>query len=211
MYENIIVIILILLFVVFYKDDKKTWYQCKINDKGSQLFRNALTNNNIKRTNDDNWDIILPCNQNYTYGSLKKIKIKNNKQIIPYMSNSGIIGNKDLLWKSLLKYYGRTGAETIMPETYILPNDLKIFMKRYKKKTYFVLKNEKQRQEGILITNDITKIKNHKNDGYLVVQKYLGTPLTFRGYKFNLRFYLIHIVNPHNTSSYIFNDLIFKK
>ena len=83
----------------------KKWYQCKIDDYGTRILRQILNDNNILRTYEEDWDIILPCNQSYKYNDLKKINVTNPYQIISFMSNSGILGSKERLWKNLLSYY----------------------------------------------------------------------------------------------------------
>lgn len=187
-------------------EKSKKWYQCKIDDKGSRLIRNLLEKYNIVRTFGTDWNIILPCNQNYKYKDLTKINVNNQQQIISYMSGSGVLGSKERLWKNLLNYYGRYKAETIMPPTYIFPQDTEIFFKRFNKNNTYILKNEKQRQNGLKITKNKNEIVNHHKLGYCIVQQYLGNSLKYNEKKINLRIYLLHVVGKHNTNAYIYDD-----
>ena len=184
----------------------KKWYQCKIDDKGTQIIKHVLNKNNITRTYDTKWDIILPCNQNYKYDDLIKINVNNSEQIISFMSNSGILGSKERLWKNLKSYYGRKKAETIMPPTYIFPQDAKLFHDKPNKSNTFVLKSERQRQGGIKITRNVDDVVNHSKLGYCLVQEYLHNSLGYLGKKINLRIYLVYVVGKNSNSTYIYDD-----
>jgi len=181
------------------------WYQCK-QDNGFKIFKKAMSNNKINKTNKNDWDIILPCKHKYDKNALDQIKINDSSQIISIVSQSGILGSKKTLWITLYNFYGRNIAQNIMPPSYIFPKDIQEFKKNYKKGQYYILKQEKQRQTGLKLSNSYNEIVNSWKDSYVVAQKYLNNCLTYKGYKINLRIYLVYICKGTNKMAYIFND-----
>ena len=82
-----------------------------------------------------------------------------------------------------------------MPETYLLENssDMNLFINRYKKNKYYILKKNLQRKLGLLLTKDLNEITNSKNNGFLLVQEYLPNILTINKRKLNIRIYFVVI------------------
>jgi tubulin polyglutamylase TTLL1 len=211
-------IILFIFFLLIYIDhidnvnkvdntDKKLkWYKCKDDKYTNLLFINALTERDYERTNDNDWDIYLYCKNDFSNKTLNNIKITNNNQKIYYVDNNAYLGNKRMLWSNLDIFYGRAIAETIMPSTYIFPKDHKIFLKRHVVHSYYILKNEKQRQEGLRLTNNIGEVRDYDKNGYKFIQKYISDPLLYKGHKLNFRIYLVVICKNNKVTAYIYND-----
>lgn len=205
----IIVIIVIYLTKKDHKYQYKTFYQCTKGDSTNKLAHYMLKNSGIIRTdNQDGSDIIFACNSKYSEKYLKSIKITNPYQIVGFVYKNGILGSKQTLWKVLESYYGRDKASTIMPPSYIFPKDDKLFKKTFDSSKTYVLKSEKQRQQGISLTSSYDDVVNSKNNGFVVVQQYIDNPLTYHGYKLNFRVYLIVVCEPKQgvESAYIFDD-----
>ena len=185
----------------------KTWYQCKNGDKVNKLFQNILINNNLERTYGQDWDIYFPCNSDYSEKGFVKIKPSNKNQVVSYISRNGILGSKENIWKMLNKYYGRNDASTIMPRSYIFPNDKSIFAKEYLSTKHYIMKTEAQRQTGLKLSNNFDEIINSRdNGGYKIVQEYVDNPLLYKGYKLNFRIYLLVVCCGKNKEGYIFYD-----
>ncbi len=171
-----------------------------------EFFRNVLDNIKIKQ-NDITPKYVLPLDSKYSVKAFNDSYIKYKPDVIFFIRKNNVLGGKVQLWESLRKYYGRDIASTIMPETFIFPKNTVPFNRKYKKGNYYILKNKKQRQEGIKLTNNYKEIMNHKKNGYSLVQTTLTNPLLYKGYKFNVRIYLVVICdNKNNVNSYIYND-----
>lgn len=168
-------------------------------------FRNVLNNIGIK-SNKTSPKYVLPLNSNYTAEAFYETYIKYKPDVIFFIRNNHVLGGKVYLWESLKKKHGREIASTIMPETFILPRNRIQFNKKYKKGNYYILKNKKQRQLGIKLTNNYEEILAHKKDGYTLVQTMLTDPLVYKGLKFNIRIYLIVICDRKKIDAYFYNN-----
>lgn len=196
----ITIIIIILLFTISCKNKEKTWYQCR-GKQTQKLFKETLLQNGYKRTYDkQNCDIYLPCKN--TMNEFNKLS-KNKKEIIMMLPNNWIIGTKKYLWHILEQTYGRQFAKTIMPNTYIMPKDIELLKKNYK--GTYILKQEKQRQQGLLLSNNINHILNNI-DKYKVVQKYDNNTMLFKNKKINIRIYLLLVCENGQLKGYCFDD-----
>jgi len=111
-----------------------------------------------------------------------------------------IYDNKTL-WLLLYNHYGRNIAEYIMPPIYIFPLDYKIFKQRYKKKSYYILKSEKQKKMTLRLTNNKDEILLYKTNKYLYVQEHIKNPLLFNNYKITFTLYVAI-----NNNAYLYND-----
>ena len=111
---------------------------------------------NLKKNNDD-WFMYYPCGYTNAEKEIKTIKILNKDQKIFMIDGCDYIVSKLMLWYILEKTYGRNVAGKILPRSYLSYklNDMIKFWYFYKKKmkknksSIFILKNDKQRQEGI--------------------------------------------------------------
>jgi hypothetical protein len=199
---------ILLIIYLNYPKKKLLWYKCEKDKHTNNMFINALTANNYDRTWDNDWDIYLHCNDDFSNKTLNNIHKNNKNQKIFYINNSFRLGMKKELWFSLYNYYGRKIAETIIPPIYIFPKDFSLFKSRHEPNNYYILKNEKQRQEGIRLTKNINEIIHYKKNGYNFVQKYIQNPLLYNNYKLNFRIYLVIIHKNDNINSYVYNDVI---
>lgn len=211
----IIIALVIIIYIIFYflinrnytnKHIYKKWYQCLNNNSGLNLFRNVLENNNVKRTYGNDWDVYLPCKNNYSEKEFVKIKTNNPNQQVSYISRNGVIGSKQYIWKMLVRSYGRDKSKNIMPESFIFPQDLKEFNKSYKKNKLYMMKSEKQRQTGLKLSNNYNEIINSHKNGYKIVQEYIYDSLTYNNYKLNFRIYILIVCNGFRKNTFIYND-----
>lgn len=138
----------------------------------------------------------------------------NNDYIFDFVGFHGVIDNKVRLWIKLKEYYGRNISDTIMPKTYLIPNDYDLFMEEYKEGNKYILKNSFGGARSALT---ITKNKNeivkyfqdnmnnnydpykcddavcHSSVKYNVIQEYIEPEFLIKGHKFGLRMFLILI------------------
>ncbi len=174
-------------------------------DKQFVYFRNVLNNIGIEKNNVSP-KYVLPLNSNYTNEAFNETYNKYKPDVMFFIRNNHVLGGKVYLWESLKKKYGRDIASTIMPETFILPRNKIQFHKKYKKGNYYILKNKKQRQLGLKLTNNYKEIMSHKKDGYALVQTMLMDPLLYKGLKFNVRIYLVVICDRKKIDAYFYNN-----
>lgn len=190
-----------------YRYNYGTWYQCTKNDKINSILQASLVKGGLERVPDstDMWDVYLPCGK-YGETAFKNVPVKNKHQMISFISGSGTIGSKVIIWRTLVNFYGREKASTIMPRSYIFPDDLEIFKKDYNTKETYMMKSEAQRQTGLKLSNNYDEIINSKQHGYKIVQKYLGNALTYKNHKLNFRVYLLIVCDGYSKKAYIYND-----
>ena len=165
---------------------------------------------------------------NYINFLYEKYINKNKNNIFEFTSFHGILDNKVRLWAQLIKKYGRKISSTVMPITYLIPDDEKIFYNDYYYKNNgnkFILKNSYLGgKSGIKISNSYQEIigifnenKNNSiyscddnvclgNRNFNLVQPYLDNPFLINGYKFNFRFYLVIFWKDNKLTAGIFKD-----
>jgi len=214
-FHILIVLTIIIVFLYTIKNKKyynskykyKTYYQCSKGNSANVLFHDVLNANGLSRSyNYNSWDIYLPCRGQYSEKAYRAINIDHPNQIISFISQNGVLGSKQYIWKMLEEYYGRNIASTIMPKSYIFPKDKKIFDIEYNKNSHYVMKSEQQRQKGLEITQDYNKLIDLKSNGYKIIQTYIKNPYTYNGYKVNFRIYLLIVYKNNNKQAYVFND-----
>jgi hypothetical protein len=175
---------------------------CSYIKKG--CFYEALQKNNFKKT--DNLmeaALIMPCTYETTDKEFKDIQNKNiSKNIygknvrIFMLKNTDYLVSKIVLWLIIKNYYGAIEAAKIMPYTWNLNSkqDINDFKKNFVKDRLYIVKNNTQRQEGLLILDNLESIIN-SNNKYLLVQELLQDPYLINGRKINLRVYCLFIKN----------------
>ena len=194
---------------------KKLYYdiECSYLKKG--CFYEALHKNNFKKT--DNLleaSLIMPCTYETTNKEIEILinnNIKNNiygKNLRIFMlKNTDYLVSKIVLWL-IIKYYYEKDATKLMPYTWNLNNkdDINDFREKFSKDKLYIIKNNAQRQEGLVILDDLEKIIN-SNNKYLLVQELLQDPYLINGRKINLRVYCLFIKDINGNSKVcIYND-----
>lgn len=145
----------------------------------------------------------------YDDGETELLNIKDNEyNCIFGIKGMDCLAGKNNLWMILKEYYG-DAVSGFTPKGYIL-NDSLPDLSRLLKKGVFVCKKNIQRQEGILLLRgqdlDSEKIKNLKNEGYVIIQEYLQDPFLVNGLKINIRVYLLIVIKNGVCSAYTYND-----
>ena len=209
---NIILITILIALVIYclyniFKNrsvEPFKYHKCSKYKVGT-ILNNVLTTNNITKTDDQDWDIYLPCGYNYVERELTEIKPKSNNQIIFGISGCDSIVSKNSLWKLMKDYYGRDRAKMLMPETWILNdrNEMKLFIRDYNNKQMYILKKNVQRKEGLKLTKNLEEILNAKKENYKVVQKYHTNLFLINNRKVNLRIYLLIVCQKGVVNAYL--------
>lgn len=175
-------------------------------------FNEILDCSYVKSFKDAN--IILFSDFTLIDQNIKTISFNKFKYYYVY----GIMGSDDMANKiKLAEYLMLSGNKDKIPITYILENknDIEKLKQKYYKtnqekynnenKDIYILKKNIQRQEGLLITDDINKIINN-DDKYLVAQELLQNPFIINKRKINMRIYMLVVIKNNNIDFYIYNN-----
>ena len=123
------------------------------------------------------------------------------------------VASKVALWRLIKKKFGAR-ANLIMPETFILSSkkDRKRFMEFFRKRkqenrnSKFILKNAKQRQQGLKLADKLSTVFNSIKDGFTLVQDFLENPYILSGRKVNLRYYLLITCHKGKIKGYLYDN-----
>ena len=208
-YLFIILILILGLYITNNKYDIKedflTYTKCS-KYKNNRVLQNFFDSTNITRVErNDNWDLYVPCEYTNIESELQKLNPNNKNQYIFGIEGCDKMVAKDLLWYYFKQKFGINYASNYLPETYILDNkkDMTIFKKNFNSKNIYLLKKNIQRKLGIKITKDLKEILNARNDGFVIVQKYLDDLYLINKRKINLRIYLLVTCKDGNSRWYI--------
>ncbi len=165
---------------------------------------------------EDNWNVYWASVNTVRniFNGKSMIKLQDN-QILNHFPTWFELCRKDHLAKNIKKYKKQLIKEgksidiiDFLPQTYILPGDMSIFMEEFKRNpTYlWILKPSNRSQgSGIVLVNKLNKVKKLKfesktinennqtiviNDTY-VISRYLDNPLLISGKKFDIRMYIL--------------------
>jgi hypothetical protein len=206
-------IVLVILYLCF-NDKFEHFGSYKAScDNLPKAVKYALEQRKMNKVGDDTWDYYLPCGYTRCEANIKAFNnLKTGKKIF-MIDGCDWIASKSGLW-SLLKEEWGNYAHYIMPETFILSsrderNKFKTFYKKQKsenKGCKFILKNYKQRQEGLKLSNDLSTILNSVGDGFNIVQDFLENPYIISGRKINIRYYLLVVCHKGNIKAWIYRD-----
>lgn len=182
-------------------------------DKLPTAIQHALDTRDIKKVNDDSWDYYLPCGYNRCESDILAFKNNTTGKKIFMIDGCDWLASKIGLWHLIKKEFGRY-SHYIMPETFILSEnkDIENFKKFYMEKKQenkdckFILKNFKQRQQGLKLANDLKTIFNSVGDGYKIVQDFLENPYVVSGRKVNFRYYLLITCYKGEIKGYLYRD-----
>ena len=178
-----------------------------------RAIANALDERKMKKVDDDSWDYYLPCGYTRCESNVKAFQNEKSGKKLFMIDGCDWIASKVALWNLIREEYGRY-AHFIMPETFVLSNnkDKQEFKQFYKKKKAknpnckFILKNFRQRQEGLRLSNNMEEIFKSVGDGFKLVQDFLENPFIISGRKVNLRYYLLISCFKGEIKGWIFRD-----
>jgi hypothetical protein len=117
--------------------------------------------------------------------------------------DNNIIGNKKQIWNNIQEYYGTNRAINIMPMSYTFPEQYKQF-EQDQKNSRWVLKKNKQRQEGIFIVRNKPTKGFIKKEDIIVAQEYMYNVKLYKKHKVNIRLYMIASFDTFNNKLKLF-------
>ena len=211
MIKIILVLILAILLLQSVENFSNYRTSCSTN-RLPKLLQKALDERQMT-LNSAYWDYYIPCGYNKCEKQVRALKGSNGKKIF-MIDGCDSIASKNTIFKTLKNKYGKKACN-IMPETFNLREkvDVKRFIEHFKNKrkggniTKYILKNNRQRQEGLKIVNKISQIKSAMNDKeYYLVQDFLNNPFLLNKRKINLRYYFVIICRNGKIESYIYRN-----
>lgn len=192
------------------KNKNPTFFKCKKNILKPERY--VIDKYNLEYSENNDWDLYIPCGYNNINEKINNIRPINAKQKIYVIYGCDKIVSKNNLWNILLNYYGRTD-EQIMPNTYNLTKEeeINLFLEEFNSKKLYIMKKNIQRKEGILLIKDKDTVINNINNNYKIVQEYIKDLYLINERKINLRYYFLVITknNEVNTFLYKFGKCIY--
>ena len=204
----ILIIIFIIILLLHYKKNDRlesfnNYYKCDSKNNGILLKEVLKKFNRVDK--DGNWNIYLPCGYNSVESELDSLNVNRGKRIFA-IKNCDKIVSKNNLWRILVKNAGKEKAKEIMPETFLYDDEgYNSFWNQHAPGNFYVMKKNLQRKQGIKITNNEDDIKKGKDEGFVLIQKYVQNPFLVKGYKLNLRVYFLLVVLGDDIYAYVHN------
>jgi hypothetical protein len=212
----VIVFISAILLILLYKKnnnkcqikmDKQNLYynQNSCNYILNQTITDILNDYNIIK-NESDYNIFFPCLYDDIEKEIEDAPIKKDVKYF-MIDNCDRLAAKESLWQIVSSRYSKEETLKLMPQTYILYDEderNKLF-KDFDNKKLYILKKNIQRQNGILILNDITNILS-VDKTYVVAQELLQNPYLIDKRKINLRVYVLIICSERNINISMYND-----
>jgi hypothetical protein len=212
----VIVFIGVILAIFLYKKNNN---KCQIKMDKTNLYYNQnscnyilnqtiidiLNDYNITK-NESDYNIFFPCLYDDIEKEIEDAPIKKDVKYF-MIDNCDRLAAKESLWQIVLSRYSKEETLKLMPQTYILYDEderNKLF-KDFDNNKLYILKKNIQRQNGILILNDITKILS-VDKTYVVAQELLQNPYLIDKRKINLRVYVLIICSGRNINISMYND-----
>merc|ERR1719409_1516275 len=92
-------------------------------------------------------------------------------------------------FQDMARIFGR-GSYDFLPETYVLPDQIEDFLKKYESTEYLwiVKPHASSRGRGIFLLRDLDDLPL---DECSVISRYIDNPLLIQGLKFDLRIYVL--------------------
>ena len=243
-----IILVIFFLVILYLLNSKKTHYNFKKFFLPKNVIQNSIGSNNIIQHNNkfNQYKSPLTSGSNhiifkhyYVIFNLYLLRGTTPKDIINNIDSKNNIfscipdlmeiDNKLLLWKKLVQKYGIQKSKNIMPNTFLIPEDLNRFKQEYKNQQKYILKKlYRGGKSGVTIFDSYDSIINEFNKGkqinkynesdYLssnwkqlpfhLVQEFKSKPYLINNYKTNLRFYLVAIYSNGSLNFYLHNDAI---
>ena len=139
------------------------------------------------------------------YKKLKDVVVKTRSiKFVASLLCIDLFCSKSSLYDVVRKSMNAERSLKYLPHTYILgPNqDLRTLVDG----ELYILKKNLQRQNGLLITKDLEKIRSAYKDNYVVCQKVLQDVFTINNKKINLRVYLLITMTSTTPMFYVYNN-----
>lgn len=100
--------------------------------------------------------------------------------------------NRNNIWKKCYERYGLSETLKIMPMTYCLPDDsAKFYAEWQPNKEYIAKELESGQRRGVFLVNKTNINETLESHNISQIQEYIPNPLTVKGHKFGMRFFMV--------------------
>ena len=192
--------------LTYYKFNKNLSYTNDTNDT-QNIFKEICYDNRIDYVNELKKSniVFFSLLTDYIPISHDLLNMKNI-QYIYSIKSIDLLASKSILYEFLQKTLPFDELNNTVPITYLMQNEKELdkFKNDFKSNRLYILKKNVQRQKGCTITNNLKYILQNTEE-YVVCQELLLNPYLIKGYKINIRIYLL-IVIKKTPEFFIYND-----
>ncbi len=189
-------------------NNDKNWFQQK---SCNFLITDTIINILNESNNKLNKNLYIPCLYDNIFKEYDDFPVDKNG-VYFLIDNINVMIDKKLLYSLVLNKYNEEKTLSLMPKSYILPDDQQQFIYNYDPKKIYIMKRNIQRQNGLKISRNLEDILNdfnkYKNDSYpyVIIQELLQDPYLIDGRKINLRVYVLVTRENDQSNLYVYND-----
>jgi hypothetical protein len=202
------IIVMLELIFVFFRNTPEgftNYYRCEKRPLGG-IYKEILNEEDVNLTHDlSEFGLYYPCGYNGVERELRALDLGDRKgQNVFGICGSDTIASKSSLWKVVSGYYGREFASKLIPESWLLKNNLEVplFEEKFDSDKTYILKKNVQRKKGIKLTSDLEEVKNANKDKYVMVQEKRDS-IIINKRRLNLRIYVFVVYKQGKKSVFI--------
>lgn len=179
--------------------------KCKYDKIPSQRYLDIFEENSIEVSLEpDKWEVYFP-----TTDKLKEIELASLENLkdkyIGLVTGTNCMIDRRIVWMNLEKSFGRQEASLIMPETFVLDKKKDIRLLRTDTRVHFILKDNRHRRLGLLLTETVENVLKEK-EAYDIVQPLITNLLRYKGTSVNIRVYLLLTLKEDKLTAYLYQD-----
>lgn len=165
------------------------------------------------------WDLFYPCSHGKHMGlerALERLKVGGGRpKAIFAVDGSVFLHYKDRCWKALVDAYGRRVATTLMPESFLSQSasDMALLRREYRPGDRFILKKNIEMKRGLELVDPNAGIKAVLREAqeFPVVQRLLTSLAHVKGYKLNLRVFVLVLCDRARDDNTALNTALVRK
>jgi hypothetical protein len=202
------IIVMLELIFVFFRNTPEgftNYYRCEKRPLGG-IYKEILNEEDVSLTHDlSEFGLYYPCGYNGVERELRNLDLGDRKgQNVFGICGSDTIASKSSLWKVVSGYYGREFASKLIPESWLLKNNVEfpLFEEKFDGDKTYILKKNVQRKKGIKLTSDLEEVKNANKDKYVMVQEKRDS-IIINKRRLNLRIYVFVVYKQGKKSVFI--------
>ena len=202
------IIVMLELIFVFFRNTQEgftNYYRCEKRPLGG-IYKEILNEEDVSLTHDlSEFGLYYPCGYNGVERELRALDLGDRKgQNVFGICGSDTIASKSSLWKVVSGYYGREFASKLIPESWLLKNNVEfpLFEKKFDSDKVYILKKNVQRKKGIKLTSDLEEVKNAYKSKYVMVQEKRDSIIVNKR-RLNLRIYVFVVYKQGKKSVFI--------
>ena len=202
------IIVMLELIFVFFRNTPEgftNYYRCEKRPLGG-IYKEILNEEDVSLTHDlSEFGLYYPCGYNGVERELRNLDLGDRKgQNVFGICGSDTIASKSSLWKVVSGYYGREFSSKLIPESWLLKNNVEfpLFEEKFDGDKTYILKKNVQRKKGIKLTSDLEEVKNANKDKYVMVQEKRDS-IIINKRRLNLRIYVFVVYKQGKKSVFI--------